>query len=138
MTLRLVLIATLFAACASGKPTTTAPPGGSGSGSATPVPVVIPNGPITSCETAQPKLEALYRADAEATMPGAEKAGKRNELVADNVHLVMMDCLKDPQKIYPCIDRAKAVADVEHTCLAALDDEGTEGDALKASKGGAR
>lgn len=125
-----IACALALAACASGKPAATPGSGGSGAGSA---PVAVPSGPITTCEGATGKLQALYRADAEATMPGADKAAKRDELVADNVHMVMVDCAKDPTRVVPCLDKAKALADVEHGCLAPLDDEGTEGDAIKAN-----
>lgn len=94
--------------------------GGSGSGSA-----VLP--PATGgCDGAKAKVEALYRAEAEAKEP------KRvAEAVADNTTMVMAECAKSPAKVSACIDGAATLKDLETTCLPQLDDEGSEGDALK-------
>ena len=122
--------------CSHAAPST----GGSGGGaveSGTTPPVAkveLPTGPITSCESAKPKIEALYRADADATMPGADKVGKRAEIVADNTQMVLNDCAKTTSTAVPCLDRVTTVADMEAKCLIPIDDEGTEGDALKAAK----
>ena len=130
---RICLFVLALAACGpEPKPTTTGEPG-SGSG-ATPTPVAVPSIKVTSCETAKPKLEALYRADAEATMAGSDKSAKRAELVGDNTQMVIADCIKNPTVVVPCLAAAQTLKDIESKCVGALDDEGTEGDALKAKQ----
>ncbi|HSN25993.1 MAG TPA: hypothetical protein VLT45_06895 [Kofleriaceae bacterium] len=75
----------------------------------------------TTCEGVKPRVEQLYRAEAEAKEP------KRvEEAVADNTQMVMNDCAKDPAKTVPCLAKAATVSELEKTCLIALDDEGTE------------
>lgn len=123
------IVLVLAGACSHSGP---AGGGGGGSNAGTGKPVDLPTTPITSCETARPKIEALYQADAEATMPGADKAQKRAELVADNTQMVLNDCAKTTATAVPCLARVTTVADLEAKCLIPLDDEGTEGDALKA------
>lgn len=75
----------------------------------------------TTCEGVKPRVEQLYRAEAEAKEP------KRvEEAVADNTEMVMNDCAKDPAKTVPCLAKAATVSELEKTCLISLDDEGTE------------
>ena len=75
----------------------------------------------TTCEGIKPRVEQLYRAEAEAKEP------KRvDEAVADNTQMVMNDCAKDPGKTVPCLASAATVSELEKTCLIPLDDEGTE------------
>jgi hypothetical protein len=79
----------------------------------------------TACDGARAKVDRLYRADAQAREP------KRvDEAVADNTAMVMNDCVKAPDKVTACIASVTSVIDLEARCLVALDDEGSEGDAL--------
>jgi hypothetical protein len=115
---RLVLVA-MLAAC-SGKatgPTTT------GSGSNV---VVTPPSNAKTCEDVKPRIEQLYRAEAQSKEP------KRvEEAVADNTTMAMNDCAKDPAKLVPCFASVPTVAALEQQCLIPLDDEGSEGEALR-------
>lgn len=106
--------ALLAAACHCSGPG--APPVvGAGSGAVTP-----------TCDGIRPKVERLYRAEAQVKEP------KRvDEAVADNTAMVMGDCAKAPEKVATCVTEVASVADLEQKCLAALDDEGSEGEALK-------
>lgn len=83
-----------------------------------------PAAPAT-CRSLAPKIEQLYRADAQQHDP------KRvDEAVADNTEMVMNDCEKQPARAVPCLQAAATVADLEHRCLIPLDPEGSEGEAL--------
>jgi hypothetical protein len=115
---RLWFVVMLGCACPA-KPATTPTGSGSGSGSA-----VGPVGPApTTCEGARPKVEALYRAEAQTKEP------KRvEEAVADNTAMVMTDCAKQPDKTLACLGRVTTVAELEKECLIPLDPEGTEGE----------
>jgi len=78
---------------------------------------------LTTCDSAKPKVEALYRAEAQAKEP------KRvEEAVADNTAMVMKDCAKQPDKTVACLGRVTTVAELEKDCLIPLDPEGTEGE----------
>lgn len=113
---RWVLLLTLVAAC-PGKPATNGT-GQGGSGSGAPV---VTN--AKSCADVGAKIEALYRAEAQAKEP------KRVDgFVADNTTMVMNDCNKDPAIVVPCLAKAQSIAELEKNCLVPLDDEGTEGD----------
>ena len=106
---RVVLL--VLAACASPRPVQQG-----GTGSAAP-----PVASVTTCDGVKPRVEQLYRAEAQAKEP------KRvEEAVADNTQMVMNDCAKDPAKIVPCLAKASAVSELEKECLIPLDDEGTE------------
>ncbi|HWO17310.1 MAG TPA: hypothetical protein VNO30_00985 [Kofleriaceae bacterium] len=112
---RLVIAAgaALLACACSGKGTTTV-----GGGNET--------GEARTCESVRPKVERLYRAEAEAKEP------KRvDEAVADNTTMVMNECAKAPAKVVACVGGVSSVADLERKCLAPLDDEGSEGEALR-------
>jgi len=112
---RLVLVMLLGCACPA-KPVTT-PPTGSGTGSG------VPTTSFTTCDGAKPKIEALYRAEAQAKEP------KRvEEAVADNTAMVLKDCAKQPDKAVACLGRVTTVAELEKDCLIPLDPEGTEGE----------
>ncbi len=112
----------LLVACACPSKSTSGP-GGSGSAK---VVEPLPTAAITSCETARPKIEALYRAEAEVKEP------KRvEEAVADNTAMVLADCKKLPDRVVPCLAAAQTLADLESKCLVQLDDEGTEGEQHK-------
>ena len=107
------LVVVLLAGCAC--PQKPAPGTGSGSGSGSAV--------ASTCDAVKPKIEQLYRAE------GQQREPKRvDEYVADNTHMVMADCAKQPDKAVPCINAAQSVPDIESKCLIPLDEEGTEGD----------
>jgi hypothetical protein len=109
---RVVLLVVVACACPSKK--TTQPVG---QGSAPP-----PVASATTCDGVKPRVEQLYRAEAQ------QKEPKRvEEAVADNTQMVMNDCVKDPARFVPCLAKAATVAEVEKSCLIPLDDEGTEG-----------
>jgi hypothetical protein len=108
--MRYALFLLVACACPSKKPVQ------SGPGSATPA-IATP----TTCDGVRPRVEQLYRAEAEAKEP------KRvTEAVADNTQMVMTDCEKDPAKAVPCLAKAATVSELEKDCLIPLDDEGTE------------
>ena len=108
----------LIVACACPSKSTSPPTTGSGSSAAPPVTTAI-----NTCDDARPKLEALYRADAQ------QKEPKRvDEAVADNTAMVIKDCKRAPEKAVPCLASATSLDDIEKKCLAPLDDEGTEGE----------
>lgn len=90
--------------------------GGGGTGEA---------GAARLCDDLRPKVERLYRAEAEARDPG-----RVEEAVADNTTMVMNDCAKAPARVAECVRRAASVAEIEQRCLVPLDDEGTEGEEL--------
>jgi len=107
--MRLLLVLLVACACPSKKPVV------QGGGSAAPVAVA------TTCESVRPRVEQLYRAEAEAKEP------KRvDEAVSDNTQMVMNDCAKDPGHRVPCLAHAATVSELEKDCLIPLDDEGTE------------
>lgn len=116
--MRGIIVAGLFAtACACPAKQTGGTTGGS-AGSATV--------PATACESVRPKIERLYRAEAQATEPS-----RVDEAVADNTTMVMNDCTRAPGKVAPCVERVTTVAELEASCLSPLDDEGSEGEALR-------
>ena len=112
----LVWVAVVACSANTNGPTT----GGSGGGTT----VVASN--AKSCDDVKARVEQLYRAEAQSKEP------KRvDEAVADNTTMAMNDCAKDPARIVPCLARVPSVADLEKQCLIPLDDEGTEGEALR-------
>lgn len=118
MTRWLVLV--VMVACACPNKQTTGPGTGS-AGSGTPVTPPVSN--ANTCDEVKPRIETLYRAEAQTRDP------KRvDDFVADNTAMVMADCAKDPARFVPCISSAPTVADLEKQCVVPLDDEGTEGD----------
>lgn len=82
--------------------------------------------PAPGCDGAKAKVEQLYRTEAKA-----EKPERQAEAVADNTTMVMNECVKAPDKVVACINRVSTSAELEKQCLAPLDDEGTEGEALR-------
>jgi len=88
-------------------------------------PAPIPPQPVASCDSVRGKVEQLYRAEAEAKEPR-----RVDDAVADNTHMVLVDCAKDPAREVECIDHVATVGELEHRCLAPLDPEGREGEAL--------
>jgi len=80
----------------------------------------------TTCDSLRPKLEQLYRAEAQ------QKEPKRvEEAVADNTQMVLGDCAKQPDRVIACVSKAGTVAEIEKDCVIPLDEEGSEGQALK-------
>jgi hypothetical protein len=77
----------------------------------------------TTCEGVRPRVEALYRGEAQQKEPA-----RVEEAVSDNTTMVMNDCTKDPGKLVPCLAKVATITELEKTCLIPLDDEGTEGD----------
>ena len=115
---RLALVAmavTLGCGCPGPGSSTTGGGGGGGSG-----------GTARLCDDIRPKVERLYRAEAQANEPK-----RLEEAVADNTTMVMNDCAKAPAKVAGCVNGVSSVAELEKKCLAPLDDEGTEGEALR-------
>ena len=107
--MRIAFVLLVACACPAKKPVQ------QGGGSA--VPSVV----ATTCDGVKPRVEQLYRDEAEAKEP------KRvDEAVADNTQMVMNDCAKNPAKTVPCLAKAATVSELEKQCLIPLDDEGTE------------
>ncbi len=109
-----VAVVAAEAACAckgSSRGPGTGPGTGSGSG-----------GPVdaSACDRQLDHVRALYQA-------AAERTGMNEAEVGDNVAMVMTECKAAPAKVVPCLARVTAVAQLESTCLTALDDEGREG-----------
>lgn len=114
---RLLVLVVAVAAC-SGK--TTGPTTGSGSST------TVVTSTAKTCDEVKPRVEQLYRVEAQSKEP------KRvDEAVADNTTMAMNDCAKNPAKLVPCLARVPSVAELEKQCLIPLDDEGTEGEALR-------
>lgn len=115
------LAGALAGAC-SGKNGPGAGTGGSGAGGGG----AAGSGAGGPCEQVRAKVEQLYRAEAEAKEP------KRvEEAVADNTAMVLAECARAPGRVAPCARAAGTAAELEQRCLAPLDDEGTEGEALR-------
>ena len=109
MRLAVILLMACACACPSKK---AAPPANGGN---------APAANATTCEGVRPRVDQLYRAEAQAKEP------KRvDDAVRDNTQMVMNDCAKDPAKIVPCLAKAATVSELEKDCLIPLDDEGTE------------
>src|SRR5947207_6276919 len=88
----------------SGK--TKTPPTTQGSGSD--VVVVTPPSSAKTCDEVKPRVEQMYRAEAQTREP------KRvDEAVADNTAMVMKDCATDPGKYVPCLAKAPTIAELE-------------------------
>jgi len=113
---RLILVALIGFGCPGKPPSEVAAKPGAGSASS-----AQPLSP--ACAAVRPRVEQLYRADAQAHEPG-----RADEAVADNTAMVMNDCGKAPDKVAACVAAASTVKDLEARCLVPLDDEGTEGD----------
>lgn len=114
----LVLLALGACSSTSAGSAPTGPGGGSNAG-----PPVTTS--ATSCADVKSRVEALYRAEAEAKEPT-----RVDEAVADNTAMVMNDCAKQPAAAVPCLAKTSSVAELEQTCLIPLDEEGTEGEEL--------
>lgn len=111
---RTLVLALVVAACSSKHGATT-----NGSGTSAPA--------GTGCDGARAKVEQLYRDEATAR----EKPERVEEAVADNTAMVMNDCAQAPERVAACIARATTARELEQQCLVPLDDEGSEGEALR-------
>ena len=109
------LLVVAFACSSKQAPVTT------GSGTGTPP-------AAATCSGAQPKIEQLYRDEATAKQEAPERVA---EAVADNTAMVMAECAQAPDRVAPCAMRVATAAELEKQCLAPLDDEGSEGEALR-------
>ena len=112
------LVLVVLLACSSKQGGTTT----NGSGS------VVEQPPATGCEGAKKKVGELYRAESTANKDKPERV---EEAVADNTQMVMNECVKSPDKVVACINKVSTSAELEKQCLAPLDEEGTEGEALR-------
>ena len=112
------LVFVFLLACSSKQGTTT---NGSGVGGGT-------NEQLTGCDAAKKKVGELYRAEATANK---EKPERVEESIADNTAMVMNECRAQPDKVIGCINRVSSANELEKQCLAQLDDEGSEGEALR-------
>ncbi len=106
----LVILVALAACACPNKPVTTTTTG-SGSGTAPTA--------GTPCERATPKVQQLYRADAQ-----------NEEAIADNTAMVLAECRRAPDTVSACIAGVTTVKDLEAQCLPKLDEEGSEADVL--------
>jgi hypothetical protein len=80
-----------------------------------------------SCDSVTAPVTALYQAEAKATGAEAHDA----TFVADNVAMVQTDCARDPGRVAACAAGATSVAQLEKDCLIPLDEEGTDGEAIR-------
>lgn len=117
--MRVWLVLLVACACPAKPATTTATGSGTASGIGSGVEPVS----ATTCEGVRPRVEALYRAEAQHSEPA-----RVEEAVSDNTTMAMNDCTKDPGRLVPCLAKVATVGELEKTCLIPLDDEGTEGD----------
>ena len=79
-----------------------------------------------TCDNVKPRVESMYRAE------GQQREPKRvDEYVSDNTTMIMNDCVKNPTKLAPCIAAAATIAQMEQECVIPVDDEGTEGEAVR-------
>ncbi|HEY6034383.1 MAG TPA: hypothetical protein VIV58_08995 [Kofleriaceae bacterium] len=118
--MRVWLVLLVACACPAKPAPITATGSATGSGSAA---ATIDPSNATTCEGVKPRVEALYRSEAQQKEPA-----RVEEAVSDNTTMVMNDCTKDPGKLVPCLAKVATVGELEKTCLIPLDDEGTEGD----------
>jgi hypothetical protein len=79
-------------------------------------------GVAPACETLRPKLERLYRAEAEVKEPT-----RIDEAVSDNTTMVLNDCARAPDRVARCVEAAASIAEIESKCVLPLDEEGSEG-----------
>lgn len=73
-----------------------------------------------ACDAQEAHVRELYQAAAARTSMSEAEVG-------DNVAMVLKECRAAPVKVVSCLARATAVAQLEGTCLPALDDDGREG-----------
>jgi len=121
MKLWLVWMALVACACPA-KTTPTTGGGSAGSGGSAVAPTSVAPVTATTCDGVKPRVEAMYRAEAQQKEPA-----RVEEAVSDNTTMVMNDCAKDV-KLVACLAKVATIAELEKTCLIPLDDEGTEGE----------
>lgn len=112
------VMALALAACPSKAPQTTGVGSGGTSGSASP--------DTSACDRLHDKVAGLYRTEATTREPE-----RIDQATADNTAMVLGECRLDPGRVAPCVERVTTIAELETQCLARLDDEGTEGEALR-------
>ena len=124
--LALVLVAAAAAACSQGgsrRPTGEDSGGGGTAGTGK-----LPADLDPRCVKLEPHVQSLYE---KARDPGADPM-LADDLLAANVTMVMNDCRVDPDRVAPCAERVRDAAELEHSCLIPLDDEGAvDGDRLR-------
>ncbi len=123
-----VVVVAALAACAckgQGSGGGTGPGTGSGTGPGSGV------ADASACDGQAEHVRGLYEAAAArvatGTPPPTATAATAGTEVADNVAMVMAECKAAPARVVPCLRKVTAVAELERTCLAPLDDEGREG-----------
>jgi|GEM_PF-3080811 len=117
----LLLVAMVTVGCAC-KGASTTDPTGPGTGAGTGSGAVAED--ESQCATIAAHVEALYQASAERTQMTEVE-------VTDNVAMVVAECKDAPARVVPCVTKATAVAQLERQCLAALDDQGSEGERFR-------
>jgi hypothetical protein len=75
------------------------------------------------CTALAERVRAIYGAEAPA-QADPDRRALEADLLDANVDMVLADCRQDPERALPCLERARAVADLERDCLIPLDDEG--------------
>ncbi|MBK9032016.1 MAG: hypothetical protein IPL61_11930 [Myxococcales bacterium] len=108
-------------ACGCKGGSATKPGPGTGTGTGTPTGT---GGDPAACDGIAAHVTELYQAAAERTkMTEAE--------VADNVAMVLAECKTSADRVVACVTKATAVTQLESSCLAPLDDEGSEGERFR-------
>lgn len=87
-----------------------------------------------ACDGVRDRVHGLYAAAAPAPPDESPEAAKlRQQEVADNTEMVMVDCRREPARVAPCAEKAPSVQALERDCLLPLDDDGkAEGDYFRA------
>ncbi len=86
-----------------------------------------------ACDALRERVHGLYAAAPAPADESPEAAALRQQEVADNTEMVMVDCRRDPARVAPCAEKAPSVAALERDCLLPLDDDGkAEGDYFRA------
>ena len=102
-----VVIAIGLAACGCSPAPAVAPTTGMPLANGSAAPPTVPTAP-TTCAGIEPKVDQLYRAEAQAAEP------KRvDERTHDNVHMVMVECDKNPSAVVACVNGAATLADIQ-------------------------
>ena len=80
------------------------------------------------CDEARAHVTSLYRAEMPNTQNAtADVAALEEQIVADNVDMMLIECRANARRFVPCLASAVSVAQMERDCLVALDDQGSEG-----------
>jgi len=87
-----------------------------------------------ACDGLRDRVHGLYAAAAPAPAGESPEAAKlRQQEVADNTEMVLVDCRREPARVAPCAEKAPSVDALERDCLLPLDDDGkAEGDYFRA------